>query len=288
LVMRRLGLWFPRYISAFSKDFISNSTHFICGRMFTVFIVGTAGSGKTTLVNSFAEWLENNQYDVAIVNLDPAAEYVPYIPDIDIRDVVSARELMRKYKLGPNSSIIAAIDMLAVRAQEIKSQVMDIGANYVLVDTPGQMELFAFRSVGSLLINRLSMDRSAVVFVIDATQAQTPSGYVSSMLLALSTQFRFNLPQVNVMNKVDLLDRSTLDEILEWSEETDLLRETLLSSQANKLESDLSVRITDVLMTVGTMPKPIPVSAKTGEGLDVLYRILHNIYVGGSDYDYLE
>jgi hypothetical protein len=108
------------------------------------------------------------------------------------------------------------------------------------------------------------------------------------MLLALSTQFRFNLPQVNVMNKVDLLDRSTLDEILEWSEETDLLRETLLSSQANKLESDLSVRITDVLMTVGTMPKPIPVSAKTGEGLDVLYRILHNIYVGGSDYDYLE
>jgi hypothetical protein len=108
------------------------------------------------------------------------------------------------------------------------------------------------------------------------------------MLLALSTQFRFNLPQVNVMNKVDLLDRSTLDEILEWSEETDLLRETLLSSQANKLESDLSVRITDVLMTVGTMPKPIPVSAKTGEGLDALYRILHNIYVGGSDYDYLE
>ncbi|MFP3296874.1 MAG: ATP/GTP-binding protein, partial [Vulcanisaeta sp.] len=88
--------------------------------MFTVFIVGTAGSGKTTLVNSFAEWLENNQYDVAIVNLDPAAEYVPYIPDIDIRDVVSARELMRKYKLGPNGSIIAAIDMLAVRAQEIK------------------------------------------------------------------------------------------------------------------------------------------------------------------------
>ncbi len=44
--------------------------------MFTVFIVGTAGSGKTTLVSTFAEWLENNQYDVAIVNLDPAVEYV--------------------------------------------------------------------------------------------------------------------------------------------------------------------------------------------------------------------
>ncbi|GAB6944781.1 ATP/GTP-binding protein [Vulcanisaeta sp. JCM 14467] len=256
--------------------------------MFTVFIVGTAGSGKTTLVSSFADWLEDNQYDVAIVNLDPAVEYVPYIPDIDIRDVVSARELMRKYKLGPNGSIIAAIDMLAVRAQEIKSQIMDIGANYVLIDTPGQMELFAFRSVGSVLINRLSMDRSAVVFVIDATQAQTPSGYVSSMLLALSTQFRFNMPQVNVLNKVDLLDRSVVDQILEWGEETDLLREALMSSQANKLEADLSVRLSDVLTAIGTIPRPIPISAKTGEGLDALYRVLHNIYVGGSDYDYLE
>ena len=256
--------------------------------MFTVFIVGTAGSGKTTLVSAFAEWLENNQYDVAIVNLDPAVEYVPYVPDIDIRDVVSARELMRKYKLGPNGSIIAAIDMLAVRAQEIKSQIMDIGANYVLIDTPGQMELFAFRSVGSVLINRLSMDRSAAVFVIDATQAQTPSGYISSMLLALSTQFRFNLSQVNVLNKIDLLDKPVVDEILEWSEETDLLREALLSDQDNKLEADLSVRLSDVLTAVGTLSRPIPISARTGEGLDALYRVLHNVYVGGSDYDYLE
>ncbi len=196
---------------------------------------------------------------------------------------------MRKYKLGPNGSIIAAIDMLAVRAQEIKSQIMDIGANYVLIDTPGQMELFAFRSVGSVLINRLSMDRSAVVFVIDATQAQTPSGYVSSMLLALSTQFRFNMPQVNVLNKIDLLDRSVIDEVLEWGgEETDLLREALMSNQANKLETDLSIRLSDILTAIGTIPRPIPISAKTGEGLDALYRVLHNVYVGGSDYDYLE
>ncbi len=256
--------------------------------VFTVFIVGTAGSGKTTLVDSLAQWLESNQYDVAIVNLDPAVEYVPYIPDIDVRDLVSARELMRKYKLGPNGSIIAAIDMIAVRSQEIKNQIMDLGANYVLVDTPGQMELFAFRSVGSLLINRLSLDRSAVVFVIDATQAQTPSGYVSSMLLALSAQFRFNMPQVNVLNKIDLIDKSLLDEVLEWGEEVDLLRNALMSQGINKLESDLSMRLTDIINAVGTVPKPIPVSAKTGEGLDALYRVLHSIYMGGSDYDYLE
>nr|WP_252901169.1 ATP/GTP-binding protein [Vulcanisaeta sp. JCM 14467] len=75
------------------------------------------------------------------------------------------------------------------------------------------------------------------------------------------------MPQVNVLNKVDLLDRSVVDQILEWGEETDLLREALMSSQANKLEADLSVRLSDVLTAIGTIPRPIPISAKTGEGL---------------------
>lgn len=254
--------------------------------MFTVFIVGTAGSGKTTLVESFAEWLENNQYDVAIMNLDPAVEYVPYVPDIDVRDLVSARELMRKYRLGPNASIIAAIDMLAIRSQELRNQIMDLGANYVLIDTPGQMELFAFRNVGSVLVSRLGADRSCVVFVMDSTQARTPSGFVSSMLLSLSAQFRFRMPQVNVLNKVDLLEDKVLEQLLEWSEELDSLRQSLIGEGG--LEAELSIKLSEVINAVGTVPKPIPVSAKSGEGLDALYRALHSIYVGGSDYDYVE
>jgi len=254
--------------------------------VFTVFIVGTAGSGKTTLVESFAEWLENNQYDVAIMNLDPAVEYVPYVPDIDVRDLVSARELMRKYRLGPNASIIAAIDMLAIRSQELRNQIMDLGANYVLIDTPGQMELFAFRNVGSVLVSRLGADRSCVVFVMDSTQARTPSGFVSSMLLSLSAQFRFRMPQVNVLNKVDLLEDKVLEQLLEWSEELDSLRQSLIGEGG--LEAELSIKLSEVINAVGTVPKPIPVSAKSGEGLDALYRALHSIYVGGSDYDYVE
>ena len=122
--------------------------------MFTVFVVGTAGSGKTTLVQAFAEWLERNQYDVAIVNLDPAVDYVPYIPDIDVRDIISARKIAKKYKLGPNASILAAIDMLVFNADKIKESITALGATYILIDTPGQMELFAFRSSGSFLISR--------------------------------------------------------------------------------------------------------------------------------------
>ncbi len=259
--------------------------------MFTVFFVGTAGSGKTTLVSSFGEWLEKEGYDVALVNLDPAVDYLPYIADVDVRDIVSARKIAKKYKLGPNASIIAAVDTLIVNADKIREIIHSIGATYILIDTPGQMEIFAFRGSGSLLISRLSAERSAVVFVIDSVYAKSPSGFISSMLLSLSSQFRFNRPQVNVLNKIDLLDKATIEQILSWAEEPEELINALnveSRKHEGKLELMLSEKISEVISAMGAITRLIPVSAKTGEGLDELYRTLHQIYIGGQDYDYVE
>ncbi len=260
--------------------------------MFTVFFVGTAGSGKTTLVSTFSEWLEKEGYDVAIVNLDPAVDYLPYLADIDVRDIVSARKLAKKYKLGPNASILAAVDSLIVNADKLREMIFSLGATYILIDTPGQMEIFAFRGSGPMLISRLSAERSAVVFVIDSVYARSPSGFVSSMLLSLSTQFRFNKPQVNVLNKIDLIDSQTLEQILSWCEEPEeLLNALRLESSVSteqKLELALVEKITEIITTIGMTSRLIPVSAKMGQGLDELYRALHQIYIGGLDYDYVE
>jgi GTPase SAR1 and related small G proteins len=73
--------------------------------MLVVFFVGIAGSGKSTLVSALYNWMDEQGYDVAVVNLDPAAEYLPYVPDVDIRERINARKIMRQFKLGPNASI---------------------------------------------------------------------------------------------------------------------------------------------------------------------------------------
>ncbi len=245
--------------------------------MSTVFIVGTAGSGKSTLVSTLMEWLERNQYSVVTVNLDPAVEYLPYIADIDIRDFVSARKLMRKYKLGPNASIIAAVDMMLLNIERIREEVQALEATYILIDTPGQMELFAFRSTGSLLIDKLSSDKTIVIFVIDATQARTPTGFVSSILLSLSTQFRFNKPQINVLNKIDLLDKSEVERILLWSEEAEELQNALRIETESLGKLELSVRISEIINIMESLSKIIPISAKTGEGMDELCREIEQV-----------
>ncbi|MEM4785565.1 MAG: ATP/GTP-binding protein, partial [Desulfurococcaceae archaeon] len=41
---------------------------------YVIVILGTAGSGKTTLSAALSDYLIDNEMDVIIVNLDPAVE----------------------------------------------------------------------------------------------------------------------------------------------------------------------------------------------------------------------
>ena len=54
--------------------------------MVVIFIIGTAGSGKSLLTASLNEWLKVGKQKSITVNLDPGVSNLPYVPDIDIRD----------------------------------------------------------------------------------------------------------------------------------------------------------------------------------------------------------
>jgi len=84
-----------------------------------LYFVGTAGSGKTTMVGAFATWLNSQGLDCIKVNLDPGVDQLPYEPDVDIRDWISVPEIMKEQGLGPNGAQIAAADMLALNAGEV-------------------------------------------------------------------------------------------------------------------------------------------------------------------------
>ena len=72
-----------------------------------VIVLGMAGSGKTTFVQRLVAHLhtkkmrdpEKNNAPY-VVNLDPACHEVPYPANVDIRDTVNYKEVMKQYKLG--------------------------------------------------------------------------------------------------------------------------------------------------------------------------------------------
>ena len=121
------------------------------------FVVGMAGSGKSFLTGSFAEWLREQEQDVITVNLDPGAVELPYEPDVDVRAYVTVEEVMEKYGLGPNGAMIAAADMIATYVKELEAEVSGLGPDIAIVDTPGQMEVFAFRPSGLFIVHGLSL-----------------------------------------------------------------------------------------------------------------------------------
>ncbi|MFP3266902.1 MAG: ATP/GTP-binding protein [Thermoproteus sp.] len=244
--------------------------------MLVVFFVGTAGSGKSTLVSALYNWMDEQGYDVAVVNLDPAAEYLPYVPDVDIRERINARKIMRQFKLGPNASIIASVDMAVADADRIKEEMGAIGAPVALVDTPGQMELFAFRESGSYLVKRLSDTHNVVVYVSDATYVQSPEGFATTALLALSSRIRFKLPQVVAVNKIDLLAEDQIDRISMWASDSEALADLLESAPLGR-------ELLRASLSLGGIGDLVFVSALSGAGLDRLYYAIQLHYTGGED-----
>jgi len=62
-----------------------------------------AGSGKTTFMNQFSKQSLNNPNLVNLpymINLDPAVQYLPYVPRIDVRDTVDYKKVMKDNGLG--------------------------------------------------------------------------------------------------------------------------------------------------------------------------------------------
>ncbi len=252
--------------------------------MFCSIIVGTAGSGKSTLTASLEKWLTESDLSVAVVNLDPGVEDLPYTSDVDIREYVDYAEVINKYGLGPNGALVASLDMAVSYANEIKEEILSTEANYVLIDCPGQMELFAYRNSGPLMISSIRGQNPALsLYLLDSNIARTPAGYLASMLLGLSISIRFGLPQLNVLSKQDILLENQVQEIVGWSEDSYLLEESLDTSEGGLLR-EYSGSILRMLDDLGGEATVIPVSAKQMSGMEILYGEMQRIFAGGEDY----
>ena len=251
--------------------------------MFFIFLVGTAGSGKSLLTASLEKWLVGSDLSVTVANIDPGVESPPYTSDVDIRDYVDYGEVMNQFGLGPNGALVASLDMAVGHIDDLREEIIETERDYVLVDCPGQMELFAYRNSGPLMVQGLRGDDPAVsLYLLDSNIARTATGYLSSMLLGVSINIRFGLPQQALLSKSDILTEEEVEEIVKWGEEVYLLEEALDQS-AEGLSREYSKSILEMLNNLDTATGTVPVSAKDMTGFDILYGELQRIFSGGDN-----
>ena len=251
--------------------------------MVVVFILGTAGSGKSLLTATYNEWLKNNKQKAITVNLDPGVVNLPYAPDIDIRNSIDLDQIMDEYNLGPNGALVLAADLIAEEAERIGGEIEDLQADVVLVDTPGQMELFAFRASGPYIANELTKEQKAILYLFDAVFSFNPLNYVSNMFLSAAVYNRFFFPQLHVLSKCDLLPPEEVKRVLDWPADPDAL-ESVIEEKLTGTRMLLSRDMMRAIYGLGLEFELIPVSGKTNEGLINLSSALERILTGGEKF----
>lgn len=253
--------------------------------MFLVFLIGTAGSGKSLLTASFTDWLKAQKQDVITVNLDPGVFTLPYTPEVDIRDYISVEDIMEKYQLGPNGALVMAADLIAEESERLGTEIESFRPDLVVVDTPGQMEIFAFRASGPYIAKELTREPKALVYLFDSVFSSDPLNYVSNLFLSAALYNRFFIPQTHVLSKCDLLPPKDLNRIVDWSANPNKL-ETAIEEKLSGTRRLLSRDMMHAIHRLGLRFLLTPVSAKTNEGFINFSALLERIFTGGEKFTY--
>jgi len=234
-----------------------------------VLVIGMAGAGKTTLMHRLNLDMIEKGTRGYYVNLDPACANVPFSANIDIRDTVDYKEVMKQYGLGPNGGILTALNLFATRFDQVlkilESRASDL--DYIFVDTPGQIEAFTWSAGGQIIHDLLATAfPTTLMYIVDTPRSASPTTFMSNMLYACSVLYKSRLPMVLTFNKCDA---TPCDTVMEWMADFEAYQKALDadSSYMTSLNSSMSL----VLDEFYTNIRRVGVSAATGDGIDTLF-----------------
>ena len=255
------------------------------------------------------------------VNLDPATLHVAYDASIDIRDTIHYKQVMQQHKLGPNGAILTSLNLFATKFDQVMNILErraygstedtkipkgiddaddaagdnsnekddDEAIDYILVDTPGQIEAFTWSASGSIMSEALASAFPTILcFVIDTPRcAASPNTFMSNMLYACSMLYRTKLPLVICFNKIDVVSHEFC---MEWMRDNESFQQALddtaeTSGFYGSLTRSLSLVLEEFYTNFGNA---CGVSAYTGDGMDEFWTTVQKAASQDFCMDYIE
>ncbi|CAH8526140.1 unnamed protein product [Schistosoma guineensis] len=202
-------------------------------------VLGMAGSGKTTFVKKLTEYLTVSSNSSYTINLDPAVYHIPYNPNIDIRDTVKFKEVMKQYGYGPNGAIMTSLNFFASQFHKVVDIINSNSGkvSYVIIDTPGQIEVFTWSASGTIITELLGNSfPTLIIYVMDTPRSHNPITFMSNMLYACSVLYKMRLPFILVLNKTDIID---CDFAIQWMRDFETFQDALAGHQSTDGPSEM-------------------------------------------------
>lgn len=230
-------------------------------------VMGPAGGGKSTFVKSYMRYLSKKGYQARAVNLDPASEPI-YSTSANIRDFVETEEVMGAYGLGINGALLKSMEL----ATEVTKRVI-VEGDFVLYDTPGQMELFLYSEAGNRFIREIARDPFTLgLFVVDCGAAADPENFISILAQNTVVSLRTALPTLTMFNKVDLHDIELDMEIIRKD----------ISNRRGVLAELLEGLMVFVEQTTAPY-RPLKVSSTLSQGFEEVFHAVNEVFCSCGD-----
>ncbi|KAM3418588.1 GPN-loop GTPase 1 [Cercospora zeina] len=262
--------------------------------------VGMAGSGKTTFMQRINAHLhaqcqtKKQQQPPYVVNLDPAVRSVPFDSNIDIRDSVNYKEVMKQYNLGPNGGILTSLNLFTTKIDQVMAilekrclppataaaSASPSLPSHIIVDTPGQIEVFVWSASGNILLSSLASSFPTVIaYIIDTPRStENTSTFMSNMLYAISILYKTKLPMVLVFNKTDV---KTEEGAVEWMRDFESFQAAVQREEEDQREGGgymgpLLNSMSLVLEEFYNHLSVVGVSAINGDGIDDFFEAVES------------
>merc|ERR1719430_2248605 len=213
-----------------------------------------------------------------------------YTPDVDIANLVRVEEVMDETGLGPNGGLVYAMQFLYKNLDWLEDQLNKIPeGTYLIMDCPGQVELYTTNDAVRDVVDRLiKLDvRLAAVHLVDSHYCSDPGKFISVCLTSLSTMLQISLPHVNLLSKVDLVEKYgklqfNLDyytEVMDLEYLLDCFPEDNFTKKYRALNKALTGLITDY-----SLVNFVPITVKSKERMMAVSQLVDkaNGYVFGS------
>jgi len=237
-----------------------------------IICIGMAGSGKTSFIQRVNSYIHSNGKAGYLLNLDPAVSQVPFGANIDIRDTVNYRQVMKEYNLGPNGGILTSLNLFTTKFDQVldfidkRSKEVD----YILLDTPGQIEIFTWSASGAIITDTLAASYPTVIaYIIDTPRSTSPATFMSNMLYACSIMYKTKLPFIIVFNKTDVVSHEFA---VEWMTDYESFQNALQDNTTymGSLINSMCLMLEEFYNSL----KVTGVSAVTGEGMDEFFETI--------------